>query len=163
MNTLPTDSDERKEIPLFSGPFSYFPAALAGVARVCKAGNDKHNPGEPLHWARGKSTDEADCVLRHMMDVNDMVARSNREGFVDGDMILAEASAACWRVLAWSQKLHEQFGAPLAPGARLPEEEDGVLTIRVKQNVTPFVFPAHALDCPCQWCRKNRGDAEDHY
>jgi hypothetical protein len=34
--------------------------------------------------------------------------------------ILAEASALAWRALAMSQELHERFGAPLAPGARLP-------------------------------------------
>ena len=37
-------------------------AALAEVARVSKAGNDQHNPGQPLHWARDKSADHADCV-----------------------------------------------------------------------------------------------------
>jgi hypothetical protein len=35
---------------------------------VSKAGNDKHNPGEPLHWAREKSTDHADCIGRHLIE-----------------------------------------------------------------------------------------------
>ncbi len=48
---LPTDSDERKEIPIFSGVMNYFPLALAAVARHSKRGNDKHNPGQPLHWS----------------------------------------------------------------------------------------------------------------
>src|ERR1700722_11536324 len=50
--TLPTDSNERKTYPVLSGCVKYFPAALAGVAKISKLGNDKHNPGEPLHHAR---------------------------------------------------------------------------------------------------------------
>ena len=63
--TLPTDSAERKNYPLLSGVLRYFPAALAGVARVSKLGNDKHNPGEALYHARGKSKDHGDCIMRH--------------------------------------------------------------------------------------------------
>jgi hypothetical protein len=29
----------------------YFPDALAAVAQISYQGNQKHNPGEPLHWA----------------------------------------------------------------------------------------------------------------
>ena|SRR5882724_4626403 len=116
--TLPTNSDERKDIPLYSGCYNYFPAALAGVAMHSKAGNDKHNPGEPLHHARGKSIDHADCITRHLMDLADMQAR--RVVWTEGEQaaLLAEANALCWRALALSQELHEKFGAPLAPAAR---------------------------------------------
>jgi len=41
---------------------------MAEIARVSKAGNDQHNPGEPLHWAREKSTDHADCIVRHLLE-----------------------------------------------------------------------------------------------
>jgi hypothetical protein len=44
--TLPTDSTERKNIPIVSGCLDYAPAALAGMARWSKVGNDKHNPGQ---------------------------------------------------------------------------------------------------------------------
>lgn len=126
--TLPTDSAERKGYPLFSGCLAYFPAALAGVARHSKAGNDKHNPGEPLHHARGKSMDHEDCILRHLMDLADMLARRQRRGNelaatarndeLFTKPILDEANALAWRALALSQELHEQYGgAPLAPGA----------------------------------------------
>lgn len=121
--TLPTDSAERKEYPLYSGVLRYFPAALAGVALVSKRGNDKHNPGEPLHHARGKSTDHGDCILRHLTDVTDLVAASARGHEVDPNSILSEASSLAWRALAFSQELHERFGSPLAPGAKLPEAE----------------------------------------
>jgi hypothetical protein len=125
--TLPADSDVRKGIPLLSGLFNYFPAALAGVARWSKLGNDKHNPGEPLHHARGKSMDHGDCILRHTMDLEDWKVALDariRAGTVcaaDVQALLDEADARCWRSLAESQELHEKYAdAPLAPAARLP-------------------------------------------
>jgi hypothetical protein len=123
--TLPTDSRERKEVPVFSGVLAYAPAALAGIARVSKLGNDKHNPGEPLHHARGKSADHPDCITRHQLDVSDLLAEvergnpENRQAYVEA--ALFEVSQLAWRALIWSQELHEKYGgAPLAPGARLP-------------------------------------------
>lgn len=128
--TLPADSAERKEYPMHAGLLAYFPAALAGVARHSKLGNDKHNPGEPLHHARGKSMDHEDCILRHLVDLSDLLARrervSKRVMLADtarnramyDEPILAEANALAWRALALAQRLHEQIGgAPLAPGA----------------------------------------------
>jgi hypothetical protein len=106
---LPTDSAERKDIPLARGCFDYFPAALAEVARLSLAGNIKHNPGEELHWARGKSMDHADCIARHQME----------RGTIDTDGFYHDVKTA-WRALAQLQELMEKNGAPLARGARLP-------------------------------------------
>jgi hypothetical protein len=114
--TLPTDSAARKEIPILAGCFRYFPAALAGVAIISKQGNDKHNPGEPLHHARGKSMDHGDCLLRHLMDLQDALSAG------DDSAALTEADAIAWRALALSQELHEASGAPLAPAAVLPKD-----------------------------------------
>ena len=54
---LPTDPKERKKIPIYSGVLKYFPDAIAAVAAVSFAGNEQHNPGEPLllsvHRTRG--------------------------------------------------------------------------------------------------------------
>lgn len=120
--TLPTDSAERKGVPIMSGCIEYFPAALAGVAAHSKTGNDKHNPGQDLHHSRGKSSDHADCIVRHLIDLADMRAyidRCDRDAPVPVDQILAEVNALCWRALALSQQLHEQFNnVPLAPRAR---------------------------------------------
>ena len=117
--TLPTDSAIRKNVPLHSGCYNYFPAALAGVATHSKAGNDKHNPGEPLHHVRWKSMDHADCIARHSMDIADMLARRAVFTEMQTAELLSEADALCWRALAWSQELHERFGgSPLAPAAR---------------------------------------------
>lgn len=111
--TLPADSMTRKDFPMFSGCLKYFPAALAGVAHISKLGNDKHNPGQPLHHARGKSMDHSDCIVRHMVDTEDLLAAG-----ADSKKILLEADQLAWRALAYSQELHEKFGAPLAPGAK---------------------------------------------
>jgi hypothetical protein len=128
--TLPTDSAERKEIPITSGVLKYAPAALAGVARISMEGNKKHNGDQPLHHARGKSTDHSDCIVRHLIDVNDIEAYIKREldlpetssrRYGSVDRLLSEVSQMCWRALIWSQELHEKYGGvPLAPGARLP-------------------------------------------
>ena len=124
--TLPMDSQARKEVPVTSGVLKYFPAAIAGVARVSYAGNQKHNPGQPLHHARGKSSDHADCIVRHLMDVNDLLAQVDDHLGCDPDgyecltkQLLLEVSQLAWRALALSQKLHEKYGgAPMAPGAK---------------------------------------------
>lgn len=118
--TLPTDSQERKNYPMLSGCLNYFPAALAGVSKVSKIGNDKHNPGQPLHHARAKSTDHGDCIVRHLTDVQDILARINRnEAPVSSEELLLEVSSLAWRALAYSQELHEIYGtAPMAPGAK---------------------------------------------
>ncbi|MGH7261586.1 MAG: dATP/dGTP diphosphohydrolase domain-containing protein [Nitrospiraceae bacterium] len=105
--TLPTEAVERKAVPLCTGVLDYFPAALAEVARVSKVGNDQHNPGEPLHWARGKSMDQADCLLRHLVE----------RGTVDVDGVLHSAKLA-WRALALLQLELEADGAPMSRGSQ---------------------------------------------
>lgn len=118
--TLPTDSEARKDVPVFSGCVKYFPAALAGVSKISKAGNDKHNPGQELHHDRSKSLDHADCLGRHLIDLADLIAALERGESITTEQILTEASSVAWRALAYSQSLHEKYaGAPLAPGAKL--------------------------------------------
>lgn len=124
--TLPQKSEDRKQVPIFSGFIAYFPAAIAGAAKVSVAGVSQHKLGKLGH-NRSKSADHSDCVPRHMMDTQDLVAALERnEISLDEvrDKILAEASQAVWRVCAWSQQLHERFGgAPMAPAAFIPPPE----------------------------------------
>lgn len=89
---LTTDSNARKGIPMARGLLDYFPDALAEVARLSEASNAKHCPGEPLQWARERSSDHADCVIRHMID----------RGKLDEDGFLHDAKVA-WRALAMLQ------------------------------------------------------------
>lgn len=117
--TLPTDSTDRKNYPIFRGCLRYFPAALAGISNISKLGNDKHNPGQDMHHARGKSLDHGDCIMRHLIDVEDLLAAFNRnDTTVTAQNILVEVNQMAWRALALSQELHEKFGSPLAPGAK---------------------------------------------
>jgi hypothetical protein len=109
---LPSGSDARKAVPLVTGVLDYFPAALAEVAKVSKAGNDKHNPGQPMHHARGKSTDHADSLLRHLVD----------RGGIDPDTGVRHSAEVAWRALALLQQELEDAGAPLARGARVAED-----------------------------------------
>lgn len=90
---LPDDAASRKAAPVATGVLDYFPAAMVAVAQLSKAGNDQHNPGEPLHWARAKSTDQADCIVRHLM----------QRGTLDSDGVRHSAKVA-WRALALLQE-----------------------------------------------------------
>ncbi len=89
---FPKDSADRKATPITTGVLDYFPNALLEVAKISKAGNDQHNPGQPLHWAREKSTDHADCIVRHLME----------RGTLDTDGMRHTAKVA-WRALALLQ------------------------------------------------------------
>ncbi len=106
--TLPTDAAARKRVPLARGLLDYFPSALAAVAELSQAGNDKHNPGEELHHARGKSGDHADCILRHLLD----------RGTLDPEDGLRHSAKVAWRALALLQEELETAGAPMARGAK---------------------------------------------
>jgi hypothetical protein len=101
---IPTDDKARKALPVFDGVLRYFPDALLAVAAVSKAGNDQHNPGQPLHWAREKSTDQMNTALRHMMDHG---CFSNAKD-TDGTYHLAKAA---WRILAALQLTIEREAA----------------------------------------------------
>ena len=105
-------SAERKAVPVTTGVWDYFPDALVEVARVSKAGNDKHNPGQPMHHARGKSTDHADSIGRHLID----------RGKIDPDTGMLHSAELAWRALAnLQQELEDKGLAELPRGAQEPE------------------------------------------
>lgn len=91
--TLPTDGGERKRYPVASGFMDYFPDAIAAISHLSWIGNQQHNPGQPLHWARSKSGDEADTMLRHFL----------QRGTIDADGVRHTVKMA-WRALALLQK-----------------------------------------------------------
>lgn len=95
--TLPSTAADRKATPMATGLLDYFPLALAAVARCSAKGNEQHHPGTPLHWDREKSTDHADCLIRHMVDRDKMDT--------DGEW---HATKAAWRALAFLQVFLEQ-------------------------------------------------------
>ncbi len=89
---LPEAAQERKKYPMARGLLDYFPLACAEVAHVSMVSNEQHNPGEEMHWARAKSDDHADCIVRHLVD----------RGRVDSDGLRHSAKVA-WRALAMLQ------------------------------------------------------------
>lgn len=91
--TLPTDSLRRKGYPVASGFLDYFPDAVVAVARCSFLANEQHNAGEPMHWARTKSTDEENTMMRHFM----------QRGSLDTDGISHTVKFA-WRAMAILQK-----------------------------------------------------------
>jgi hypothetical protein len=117
---LTTDKQQRKETPVCTGVLDYFPDALAAVAHCSKVGNDQHNPGQPLHWAKEKSTDHADCLVRHLME----------RGTMDTDGVSHTAKVA-WRALSLLQTEIEQ------------ERENA------ERNATDSTYQATAYGIPC--------------
>lgn len=93
--------EQRKALPLASGVLDYFPDALLVVAEVSRVGNEQHHPGEPLHWDKSKSTDEADALLRHLLD----------RGTFDTDG-LRHSGKVAWRALAMLQRELDAEAAP---------------------------------------------------
>lgn len=91
-------SAERKEVPIHTFMTGYFPDALWSLARMSKKSNDKHNPGEPMHWARGKSTDQLECATRHLFT----------PGEIDAETGEIELAAVAWRALAELQLREEK-------------------------------------------------------
>lgn len=112
---LETTSAERKMMPIAAGVLDYFPDAIAEVARVSFLGNAKHNPGEAIHWARGKSMDHADCIARHLVE---------RGGFdtveIDGVVHqIRHSGSLAWRSLALLQEeLEAEFKLSWPRGAK---------------------------------------------
>jgi hypothetical protein len=91
-----TEAQRRKRNPMYSGLLKYFSDALEEVSHVSFVGNEQHNPGEPLHWAKEKSSDEDDALMRHLKDV----ANGHK---LDGDGTRHRAKVA-WRALAGLQR-----------------------------------------------------------
>lgn len=89
---IPYTDAERKEWQLDTFMFEYFPDAWLAVVQVAIAGNKQHNPGQPLHWARGKSTDQFNTAFRHYWERRRGVHKDT-----DGQPHLAKA---IWRLMA---------------------------------------------------------------
>ena len=98
VGVLPEDSAERKTYPMHTVIAGYFPAALAAVAHHSFVNNERHNPGEEMHWSRGKSDDHLDAAMRHL---------------VEGDLV-----GLAWRALAALQLEEERKGAPIPFAAK---------------------------------------------
>ena len=111
-NSLPEDATQRNSYPMADGLLDYFPNALAEVSRVSYVGNQQHNPGEPMHWARGKSTDHGNKIMRHLIDAG----RKDDKG-------IRHSARLAWRALAMLQEeLEREEGVPMSRGSTPPSE-----------------------------------------
>jgi len=99
-------SAERKEAAVLRGFLAYFPDAVALVARHSVRSNEKHNPGQPVHWSRSKSSDHGDCEIRHAIAV-----AVNADAQDDGQY---EMVCKAWRAMAdlqlWAEEKFARDG-----------------------------------------------------
>lgn len=118
---LPTDAKARKNAPMARGVLDYFPDALAAVAELSRIGNEQHNPGQPMHWAKEKSTDHADCILRHLVDRGkpdtDGVGHSVKVAWRALAMLQIELEAAVKKDDGWIERKGGK--CPVAPGTQV--------------------------------------------
>jgi hypothetical protein len=138
MSVLPSDKQERKDTPIMRGVLDYFPAAVAAVARVSKTGNDQHNPGQEMHWARGKSSDHADCIVRHLME----------RGTFDSDGLRHSAKVA-WRAMALLQEELEAEGAAPGRASRFPTLPEPIRITPDRERRNPAYY-RHPDEDPSQ-------------
>lgn len=110
------DSAARKMFPLVDGFLDYFPDAVAAVSHGSFVGNEKHNQGEPLHHARGKSMDHANCIMRHL------IQRGQFDTIVaaDGTVYKVRHSTwVAWRAMAMLQEeIEADLNLPLPRAAK---------------------------------------------
>jgi hypothetical protein len=97
---LSTNSKERKETPIYSGVFKYFPKTIVAVAQQSQIGHEKHyNKDDPMEYDPSKSPDDADALLRHVLDY----LACEKSGDVQG--MREAAMAIAWRGWAFSEKI----------------------------------------------------------
>jgi len=125
---LPHDAKARKAIPMYTFLTQYFPDAIAEMVKVSVAGNEQHNPGQPLHWARGKSTDQLDAAMRHLFDHGAGIK------WADGQRTLAQAA---WRLLAQLQLDLEKETSVKVAGAAIDPPPSALLS----PNITVAPLP----------------------
>ena len=126
---IPQDDQTRKDAPMYRGLLGYFPAALFEVATHSLASDRKHNgdtPGGP-RWARGKSTDHEDTLVRHLID-------AGKRGSPDRRYHLR---CLAWRALALLQEDCEADGAEPGVSSVFPET--------VQSKVAALRHPAETL------------------
>lgn len=105
------DHKDRKQYPIARGVLDYFPLALLEIANVSLVSNEQHHAGEPMHWDKEKSTDEADALVRHLL----------QRGTLDTDGLRHTAKVA-WRALALLQRELETTGPAVSSPRSLSGE-----------------------------------------
>jgi hypothetical protein len=127
------NAEQRKRCPVARGVQDYFPDAVAHVGNTSFVGNEQHNPGEPMHWAKEKSTDHADCVMRHLAE----------RGTIDSDGVRHSAKLV-WRALALLQTELEAAAHDITWGT--PEDGTFVRLVLANDGVPTAIEETLFLD-----------------
>jgi len=93
---------------------------MAAAAQLSFIANEQHSPGEPMHWAKEKSKDEQDALMRHMLDdCHPDVADRDTDGVL-------HATKEFWRAGANLQRLADSgvnIYAPLMEEVCKPKQD----------------------------------------
>jgi hypothetical protein len=136
---IPQDDQTRKDAPMFRGLLGYFPAALFEVAAHSLDSDRKHTPGNVggPHWARGKSADHEDTIIRHLIDAGPrrtsgawklwqkLVALAAPKGSSAKDARRYHLRCIAWRALALLQEDCEADGALPGVSSTFPKNGGG--------------------------------------
>jgi hypothetical protein len=124
-------SAARKEVAVSRGLFAYFPDALALIARHSVLMNEKHNPGQPVHWSRAKSSDHEDCIGRHSLSI-----AIDPNSLDDGQ---PHVICRAWRALAalqvWAETQAAHGWIPWS-GGPCPVDRDTPVRTRLRDGFT---------------------------
>lgn len=133
MERIPQDDRVRKDAPMYRGLLGYFPAALFEVAAHSLESDRKHNGETPdaPHWARGKSMDHEDTIIRHLIDagprrlVTKVLTLIGLTPFGSSAKDARRYHLRCiaWRALALLQEDCEADGAQPGVSSVFPEPE----------------------------------------
>lgn len=124
---------------MFRGLMGYFPAALFEVAAHSLDSDRKHNPGSTTgpNWARGKSSDHEDCIMRHLIDAGPRRSLLSKlplwllekiPGSSARDAKRYHLRCLAWRALALLQEDCEACGAADGVSCVRPEPPAPALT-----------------------------------
>lgn len=114
-DVLPNDAKARKAVPA-GAVLDYFDSAWVEIAKALQDGNDQHNPGEELHWSRGKSSDHEHCIIRHYLQRGKLAVSPT-------GAVIRHSTCMAIRALMFLQEELEANGAPLSRGSKLPGEK----------------------------------------
>lgn len=141
MSNLPEDSATRKRIPVYSGFLAYFSRAVAAVAAHSLKANEKHNPGEPLHWSHEKSNDHVDCIARHLLDLEGVDEFGDRHDI-----------AVAWRAMA---ALETRLRNEAEEEAKRIAGE-AALFAPLTGSMKAYAAEVELVDESCECCRRPR-------
>lgn len=148
------DSNRRKQVPVASGLFDYFPNALAAIAEHSYFSHEKHNPGQPLHWSRSKSADHADAAARHLRERGGFDTEGRRH-----------SAGLAWRALAVLEE--ELIAEGFTPGRGTTTKDRTAKDLQLGRGVTLVaggkdadpVYDVRVLDTPVDRILNGRDEA----